>query len=134
MKIKNIEIMNNNITLSNINKWEFTPANKRLLFEIEIPNIDIILRFSCEITRVPSIVTRAVGNIRYRILDKNKEYSNRGDFKSIPSSNNKWPILAKFQMNKFLYGKYGRNREEAIHVKKGLLDDNIEIENLVERE
>ena len=109
--------------------WEFTPANRRIVFEINIPSEAIILRFSSELTRVPRVVTRAMGVIRLRHMpDKEEENENLNGIKKIPSSSSRWPVIAKFQMNKLLYGKQGSDRDRADSVKKGLLVEEKPLE------
>ena len=103
--------------------WEFTPANRRIVYEAMLPEDGIILRFSSELTQVPRVVTRGLGVVRIREIEEN---DNKSDFKKIPSSNSRWPVVAKFGMNKALYGKYGKDKHLAVNVKKGLLIEQSE--------
>lgn len=125
--------------------WEFTPANRRILFELLMPTEGIALRWTSEMTRVPRVVTRSVGCIRIRPMTDTEwedisiesisststvivnpiSYS---PFKKLmPSNNSRWPVIANFQMNKLLYGKHGSQRDQADRVKKGLLSVSDEV-------
>jgi len=109
--------------------WEFTPANRRILFEVKLVQEKIILRYSAQITRVPKVVTRALGNVRMRTSNIIENGSNHlSDFKVLPSSDSSWPVIAQFGMNQALYGKHGRYRDRAAMVKKGLLTDGVSSE------
>lgn len=78
--------------------WEFTPANRRLVFEISSPSTGLILRFSGEVKRKPKHWCRLTGVVRVRPEGSGKYQPHR----TIPSSDSSWPAVAKFSMDRIM--------------------------------
>ncbi|CAM9508074.1 unnamed protein product [Sphacelaria rigidula] len=72
--------------------WRFAPANRRLLFEVDVPGRGVALRYTAKLTRVPSKYTIAEGLVRVRPM------SDATGETELPTSSRKWPKLTAFDM------------------------------------
>ncbi|CAN0129648.1 unnamed protein product [Pylaiella littoralis] len=83
--------------------WRFTPASRRVLFEVDVPARGITLRYSAKLKRLPGKFTRAEGIIRVRPTEP--ELNGDRD-RALPPSSRKWPKLAAFSMKLDLPDKF----------------------------
>ncbi|CAM9799397.1 unnamed protein product [Discosporangium mesarthrocarpum] len=92
--------------------WRFTPANRRILFEVDVPARGVALRYSLKVKRVPHVYTQAHGNVKVRPMSAagwegtpGARAGNGMTRERIPSSDKRWPKLADVSMDKRLKRK-----------------------------
>ncbi|KAG5176322.1 hypothetical protein JKP88DRAFT_336114 [Tribonema minus] len=81
-------------------RWRFTPANRRIVFEVDVPAKEVTLRYSLRLKRAARKFTRAYGNVRVRRLSPN------APSKALPPTKQGWPVVAEVSLEKSLRGRW----------------------------